>query len=41
MVAPRSNNLRPVERYRYDIPVVEPAQNYIYKDMSPISQPIL
>ena len=40
MFAPRSNNLRPVEA-TITIFVVEPEQNYIGKDMSPISQPIL
>lgn len=40
MVAPRSNNLRPVEKY-ITISFIEPEQNYIDKDMSPISQPIL
>lgn len=40
MVAPRSNNLRPVEKYHYDI-FHRTGENYIDKDMSPISQPIL
>lgn len=40
MVAPRSNNLRPVEKYHYDI-FIETEQNYITKTFPQISQPIL